>query len=90
MGTFWVTDTLACLGTIPVSMQEKLSALTSAMGNDRVHFSVQGRYNLFTNLAKTIYGLKNGTIGKRPRRRLLLFQAGNSTGEGSSRSAVQP
>ncbi len=57
MGVFWVTDTLACLGTIPVSIQEKLSALRSAMGNDGVHFSAQGRYNLFTNLAKTIYGL---------------------------------
>jgi hypothetical protein len=66
MGTFWVTDTLACLGTIPASMQEKLSALRTAMGNDGVHFSVQGRYNLFTNLAKTIYGLKNGSIGKPP------------------------
>jgi hypothetical protein len=66
MGIFWVTDTLVCLGTIPVSIQEKLSALRSAMGRDGVHFSVQGRYNLFTNLAKTIYGLKNGTIGKPP------------------------
>ncbi len=50
-----VTDTLACLGTIPASMQEKLSTLRTAMGNDGVYFSVQGRYNLFTNLAKTIY-----------------------------------
>ena len=55
MGIFWVTDTLESLGTI----SEKLSALRSALGNDGVHFSAQGRYNLFTNLAKTSYGLKN-------------------------------
>jgi hypothetical protein len=66
MGTFWVTDTLACLGTIPVPVQEKLLVLCTALGNDGVHFSAQGRYNLFTNLAKTIYGLKNGTLGKPP------------------------
>jgi hypothetical protein len=66
MGIFWVTDTLACLGTIPVSIQDKLSALRSALGNDGVHFSAQGRYNLLTNLAKPIYGLKNVTIGKPP------------------------
>ncbi len=46
--------------------QEKLSALMSALGNDGVHFSAQGCHNLFTNLAKTIYGLKNGTLGKLP------------------------
>ncbi|MFO0002481.1 MAG: hypothetical protein ACK559_15230, partial [bacterium] len=64
MGIFWVTDTLACLGTIPASIKKKLSALRSALGNDGVHFLAQGRYNLFTNLAKTISGLKNGTLGK--------------------------
>ncbi len=64
MGIFWVTDTLACLGTILVSIQEKPLALRSALGNDGVHFLAQGRYNLFTNLAKTISGLKNGTLGK--------------------------
>ncbi len=42
--------------------QEKLWAL----GNDGVHFSAQGCHNLFTNLAKTIYGLKNGTLGNPP------------------------
>jgi hypothetical protein len=42
------------------------SALRSALGNDGVHFSAQGRHNLFTNLAKTIYGLKNGALGKPP------------------------
>jgi hypothetical protein len=67
MGRFWVTDTLACLGTIPASMPEKLEALRPAIGQDGVHFTDFGRFHVFNNLAKTIIGLQEGTVGKPPK-----------------------
>jgi hypothetical protein len=66
LGKIWVTDTLACLGTIPPTMTEKLTLLRASLGPDGVHLTDVGRMHLFNNLAKVILDLKSGTIG-RPR-----------------------
>jgi hypothetical protein len=67
LGSFWVTDTLSCLGTIPPTMPEKLTALRPVLGRDGVHFTDQGRFHLFTNLAHLIVGLNSGKIGSPPK-----------------------
>jgi hypothetical protein len=66
LGRFWVSDTLACLGSEPSSMQEKLEALRPCLGGDGVHLTDQGRFHLFNNLAKTVLGMRNGSVGKPP------------------------
>ncbi len=67
LGQFWVTDTLACLGTIPPTMPEKLNQLRSSLGPDGVHLSEVGRMHLFDNLAKVILDMKSGTLGRPPK-----------------------
>jgi hypothetical protein len=67
LGRFWVMDTLSCLGSIPPTMPEKLEAVRLAIGPDGVHFTESGRHHLFANLAKTIIGLQDGTVGKPPK-----------------------
>jgi hypothetical protein len=67
LGHFWVTDTLACLGSIPASMPEKLEAIQLAIGQDGVHFTEFRRFHVFNSLAKTIIGLQEGTAGKQPK-----------------------
>jgi hypothetical protein len=64
LGRFRLTDSLSCLGSIPPTMQEKLDSLRTCLGGDGVHLTEQGRFHLFNNLAKTILGLKDGSIGK--------------------------
>ena len=66
LGRFWVSDTLACLGSEPSTMQEKLDALRLCLGGDGVHLTDQGRFHLFNNLAKTVLGMRNGSVGKPP------------------------
>ncbi len=61
LGRFWVTDTLACLNSIPATTREKLEALRLAIGPDGVHFTDFGRFHVFNSLAKTIIGLQDGT-----------------------------
>jgi hypothetical protein len=63
LGRFWLTDSLACLGSIPATMQEKLDALRNCLGSDGVHLTEQGHFHLFNNLAKTVLSLKDGSIG---------------------------
>jgi hypothetical protein len=67
LGRFWLTDSLACLGSIPATMQEKLDSLRNCLGSDGVHLTEQGRFHLFNNLAKTVLSLKDGSIGKPPK-----------------------
>jgi hypothetical protein len=67
LGQFWVTDTLACLGTIPPTMPEKLNLLRASLGPDCVHLTDVGRMHLFNNLAKVILDMKAGTIGRPPK-----------------------
>jgi hypothetical protein len=67
LGRFLLTDSLACLGSIPATMQEKLDLLRTCLGGDGVHLSEQGRFHLFNNLAKTVLSLKDGSIGKPPK-----------------------
>ncbi len=67
LGRFWLTDSLACLGSIPATMQEKLDSLRTCLGDDGVHLTEQGRFHLFNNLAKTVLSLKDGSIGKPPK-----------------------
>jgi hypothetical protein len=67
LGRFWLTDSLACLGSIPATMQEKLDSLRTCLGSDGVHLTEQGRFHLFNNLAKTVLSLKDGSIGKPPK-----------------------
>ena len=66
LGQFWVTDTLACVGSEPSTMQEKLNVLRPSLGGDGVHLTDQGRFHLFSNLAKTVLGMRNGSLGKPP------------------------
>jgi hypothetical protein len=47
-------------------MQEKLDALRLCLGGDGVHLTDQGRFHLFNNLAKTVLGMRNGSVGKPP------------------------
>jgi hypothetical protein len=68
LGSFWLTDSLSCLGSIPPTMQEKLDALRMCLGGDGVHLTEQGRFHLFNNLAKTVLGLRDGSIGKPPKK----------------------
>jgi hypothetical protein len=51
----------------PPTMQERLDSLRVCLGGDGVHLTEQGRFHLFNNLAKTILGLKDGSIGKPPK-----------------------
>ena len=67
LGQFWVTDTLACLGTIPPTMPEKLNQLRACLGPDGVHLTEVGRMHLFNNLAKIILDMKSGSIGRPPK-----------------------
>jgi len=67
LGRFWLTDSLSCLGLIPPTMQEKLDSLRMCLSGDGVHLTEQGRFNLFNSLAKTILGLRDGSIGKPPK-----------------------
>jgi len=67
LGQFWVTDTLACLGTIPPTMPEKLNLLRASLGPDCVHLTDVGRMHLFNNLAKVILDMKAGTLGRPPK-----------------------
>ncbi len=67
LGRFWLTDSLSCLGSIPPTMQERLDSLCLCLGGDGVHLTEQGRFHLFNNLAKTILGLKDESIGKPPK-----------------------
>jgi hypothetical protein len=46
LGQFSVTDTLACLGTIPSTMTEKLNLLRASLGLDGVHLKDVGRMHL--------------------------------------------
>jgi hypothetical protein len=64
LGRFWVHNTLACVGSEPGTMQEKLNALCPSLGGDGVHLTDQGRFHLFNNLAETVLGLRNGSLGK--------------------------
>jgi hypothetical protein len=47
-------------------MQEKLEALSPSLGGDGVHLTDQGRFHLFNSLAKTVLGMRNGSLGKPP------------------------
>ncbi len=47
-------------------MQEKLDALHPSLGGDGVHLTDQGRFHLFNSLAKTVLGMRNGSLGKPP------------------------
>ncbi len=67
LGQFWVTDTLACLGTIPPTMPEKLNQLRACLGLDGLHLTEVGRMHLFNNLAKVILDMKSGTLGRPPK-----------------------
>ena len=67
LGQFWVTDTLACLGSIPPTMPEKLNQLRASLGTDGVHLTAEGRMHLFNNLAKTILDMKSGSLGRPPK-----------------------
>ncbi len=67
LGQFWVTDILACLGTIPPTMPEKLNLLRASLGPDGVHLTDVGRMHLFNNLAKVILDMKSGTLGRPPK-----------------------
>ncbi len=66
LGQFWVLETLVCLENTPPTMDEKLSKLRPAFGPDGVHLSDSGRYHTFNSLAKTILGMRAGTVGKPP------------------------
>jgi hypothetical protein len=66
LGRFWVSDTLSCVGSEPSTIQEKLDALRPSLGGDGVHLTDQGRFHLFNNLAKTVLGMRNGSLGKPP------------------------
>ncbi len=66
LGRFWVVDTLSCIGTTPPTMPEKLAALRLSFGSDGVHLTDSGRFHLFNNLAKTVLGLRDGSLGKPP------------------------
>jgi len=48
-------------------MPENLEAVRLAIGPDGVHLTESGRLHMFTNLAKTIIGLQDGTVGKPPK-----------------------
>jgi hypothetical protein len=48
-------------------MPEKLDLLRNCLGPDGVHLTDSGRMHLFNNLAKTILGMKAGTVGKPPK-----------------------
>jgi hypothetical protein len=63
LGQFWVTDTLACLGTMP----EKMNLLRASFGPDGVHLTDIGRMHFFNNLAKVILEMKSGTLGRPPK-----------------------
>ncbi len=67
LSQFWVTDTLACLGSIPPTMPEKLNQLRACLGPDGVHLTEVGRMHLFNNLAKVILDMKSGTLGRPPK-----------------------
>jgi hypothetical protein len=67
LGQFWVTDTLACLGSIPPTMPEKLNQLRASLGTDGVHLTAEGKMHLFNNLAKTILDMKSGSLGRPPK-----------------------
>jgi hypothetical protein len=67
LGQFWLMETLACVGTVPPTMREKLELLRNCLGPDGVHLTDLGRMHLFNNLAKTILGMKAGTVGKPPK-----------------------
>jgi hypothetical protein len=45
-------------------MQEKLNVLCPSLGGD--HLTDQGRFHLFNSLAKTVLGMRNGSLGKPP------------------------
>jgi hypothetical protein len=62
-----VTDTLACLGTIPPTMPKKLNQLRACLGPDGVHLTEVGRMHLFNNLAKVILEMKSGSLGRPPK-----------------------
>jgi hypothetical protein len=57
LGQFWLMETLACAGTVPPTMTEKLDLLRNCLGPDGVHLTDSGRMHLFNNLAKTILGM---------------------------------
>ncbi len=67
LGRFWEVDTLSCIGTTPPTMPEKLAALRPSFGSDSVHLTDSGRFHLFNNLAKTVLGLRDGSLGKPPK-----------------------
>jgi hypothetical protein len=67
LGQFWLMDTLACIGTVPPTMPEKLELLHNCLGPDGIHLTDSGRMHLFNNLAKMILGMKAGTVGKPPK-----------------------
>jgi hypothetical protein len=62
LGRFWVSDTLACEGSEPNTVQEKLYALRHSLGEDGVHLTDQGRFHLFNSLAKTVLGMRKGFL----------------------------
>jgi hypothetical protein len=80
LGQFWVTDTLACLGTIPPTMPDKLNLLRASLGPDEVHLTDVGRMHLFNNLAKVILDMKSGTLG-RPWKPAVAAASSNVTGK---------
>jgi hypothetical protein len=51
---------------IPVTMEEKLQKLGNSFSADCVHLSAAGKSYLFSNLAKTVLGMREGTVGKPP------------------------
>jgi hypothetical protein len=67
LGKFWVTDSLTCVGSEPATMQAKLDALRPSLGPVGIYLTDQGRYHLFNSLAKTVLGLREGSIGKPPK-----------------------
>ena len=62
-----MTDSLACTGSNPATMQEKLDALRPCFGPDGVHLTDQGKFHLFNSLARTVLGLREGSLGKPPK-----------------------
>jgi len=51
---FWVMESLALIGEIPVSMEAKLLALRSSLGSDGVHLTDIGFNHLFRKMSQAM------------------------------------
>jgi len=51
MRHFWVMDSLAILGKVPPTMEEKLKGLRHSLASDGVHFTEWGYHNWFCNMS---------------------------------------